>query len=259
MSQRSLYTVRRVVEASPNIFVLSFKAPEIAEAVRPGQFVSVKAEDSNDPLLRRPFSVYWVDGHDVEIIFNVVGRGTTLLRNKRSGERIDVLGPLGVPFRTKDFDAETAILVAGGLGVAPMPLVTAALRKIGTRILTLLGVRSAQQAVEAHLENVRIATDDGSRGFHGTVVELLARLLDEGVPGRLKVFGCGPNAMLRALGDVCTAGRIPCEVSLEGPMGCGFGICQGCPVELVDGDRKYALMCKDGPSFDIRKIRIPAR
>ena len=110
--------------------------------------------------------------------------------------------------------------------------------------------------MEKHLVNTLVATDDGSKGCHGTVVDLARSALASGRYPRPRMFACGPTAMLRAVRALALELDIPCEASLEGPMGCGCGICQGCPVELVDADRKYGLMCKDGPVFDVRKIII---
>lgn len=248
--------VQGVEQVAENTFVLTFLSSRISQAVRPGQFINIKADESDDPLLRRPFSVYRSVGTRVQIIFNVVGKGTTHLARKRSGDSIDVLGPLGVPFNVEAGDFDTALLVAGGLGVAPMPIMTAALVRSGKAIVTLLGARTSGQITDAHLENVHIATDNGTRGFHGTVVDLARDILAQLDPRRLKIFACGPTAMLRAVAALATQHDIPCEASLEGPMGCGFGICQGCPVELVNGVKHYALMCKDGPVFDVRRIRI---
>jgi dihydroorotate dehydrogenase electron transfer subunit len=190
----------------------------------------------------------------VEIVFNVIGRGTAALCRKQGGETIDVLGPLGVPFGVDVPDFETGVLIAGGLGVAPMPLATRGLREAGKQVATFLGARSAGCVVADHLDNVRIATDDGSKGFHGTVVDLAGQVLRQGEIARPKIFACGPTAMLRAVARLAKELGCPCEVSLEGPMACGFGICQGCPVELAAGG--YALMCKEGPVFDYRRIRL---
>jgi dihydroorotate dehydrogenase electron transfer subunit len=248
--------VAGVAQVAENIFVLSFTSKEIAGSIQPGQFVNLKIDCATDPLLRRPFSAYRVDGDRVEIIFNVVGKGTSVLRNKQPGHTIDVLGPLGVPFTVHNGQYETAILIGGGLGVAPFPILTTALKKAGKRILTFLGSRSASHLVENHLENIQVATDDGTKGYHGNVVDLTREAMNTRTLDGLKMFACGPTAMLRALASFAREQDIQCEVSLEGPMGCGFGICQGCPVELVGEDPKYALMCKDGPAFDVRRLAL---
>jgi dihydroorotate dehydrogenase electron transfer subunit len=251
-----LCEVRGVQEVAPNIFVLSLISGEISSSVLPGQFLNIKANGGSDPLLRRPFSVYRTQDETVQIIFNIVGKGTELLSKKRPGDVVDVLGPLGVPFGMEPDEFDTGILVGGGLGVAPLPIAMGRLNGLGKPTITCLGARSAAQLVTEHLENVQVATDDGSRGYHGNVVDLLRQVIAEGKPARPKIFGCGPTPMLRALADYALGADIPCEVSLEGPMACGFGICQGCPVELSAEEGGYALMCKDGPAFDVRKIRI---
>jgi len=253
---QALCLVQGVHQVAENIFVLRFVSSTISRTSRAGQFVNIRTGDGYEPLLRRPFSVYRTEGDDVEIIFNVVGRGTAALSRKHTGDRIDVLGPLGVPFTLDADDFATAVLIGGGLGVAPLPIATSALRTLGKPILTLLGSRSSTQLVESHLENLRVATDDGTRGYEGNVVALAAKILSDSTYKKPKLFACGPIPMLRSVADLARRRDLPCEVSLEGAMGCGFGICQGCPVELIDSDKKYALMCKDGPAFDIRRIRI---
>lgn len=247
----AVQNVRRVAD---NIFLLSFHAPSIARDIRSGQFLNIRIEDATDPLLRRPFSAYRKDGENLEILFNVVGRGTALLSNKRPADSIDVLGPLGTPFSLDSPDYDTAVLVGGGLGVAPLPIATEELRSLGKEIVSIVGARNAGQLVTGHLDNVQISTDDGSLGFRGNVVELLGATLKSRHLRRPKIFACGPTVMLRALAAFTLKHNIPCEASLEGPMGCGIGICQGCPVELAGSEKKYALMCKDGPVFDIRTV-----
>ena len=169
---------------------------------------------------------------------------------------MDVIGPLGVPFNAGGDDHDTAVLVGGGLGIAPMPLLGQQAKRAGKTVVTIAGARTAAQLVTDYLEDPRIATDDGSLGARGTVVDLLSTLLRTGGLRRPKVFGCGPTPMLRALAELTIREGIPCEISLEGPMACGMGICQGCPVELVGEQKQYALVCKEGPVFDVRRIRI---
>jgi dihydroorotate dehydrogenase electron transfer subunit len=242
--------------AGADISVVRFSSPELASTIQPGQFLNIRVSDGTDPLLRRPFSAYRVEHDEIEIIFSVIGRGTRLLAGKRAGDALDVLGPLGVPFAVAGREFDRALLVAGGLGVAPLPILTQALRREGKQISTFLGARTRAGLVTNHLDNIKLATDDGSEGFHGTIVDLLRKTLKgAGVP-RAKMFACGPSAMLRGVAAVAKEFDVPCEVSLEGNMACGFGICQGCPVELTDGPSRYALMCKDGPVFDVRRIML---
>ncbi len=245
-----------VSEVARNTYVLRFHSPRIARSVLAGQFVNIAVADDCDPLLRRPFSIYRAHGDTCEIIFNVVGKGTLALQKKSSRDVVNVLGPLGTPYSLESEGFMTAVLVGGGLGVAPLPLSTLILRNKGKELVTILGARSSEYLVEQHLENVHVSTDDGTKGMKGTAVDLLASLLPTQRWKSPKIFACGPTGMLRALGKFAVDRNIPCEVSLEGPMACGFGICQGCPVELVDGRSRYALMCKDGPVFDIRRISL---
>jgi dihydroorotate dehydrogenase electron transfer subunit len=237
---------------APNMYVLSFRSPRIASGVAAGQFVNIKVNDLYQPLLRRPFSVYRVAGDDVEIIFNVIGLGTRELAGKSPGAAIDVLGPLGRPFRVDG--CGHALLVAGGLGVAPLPLLYQAADRAGIPASVFLGARTRDQIVPAHLGRVVTAADDGTAEVHGTVVEALRLHLKRHTFAAPKIFGCGPNAMLRALGALAADHGIACEVSLESAMACGIGICQGCPVELSGGEKRYALICREGTVFDTRTI-----
>jgi dihydroorotate dehydrogenase electron transfer subunit len=254
--------VNSLKEVGNNIFVLRFRSPELASATRPGQFVNIRVSQGDIPLLRRPFSVYRTEGDEVEIIFNAVGTGTSILSKKRAGDEIDVLGPLGVPYHV-DGDYEYAILIAGGLGVAPLPILTGAVRRHSKKIATLLGARTSDQLVTNYLDNVSVATDDGSRGFHGTVVDLAAMKLRDMDFSKIKIFACGPNAMLKNITALASLLNITAEISVECAMACGFGICQGCPVERNHGEehadgtqRRYYLVCKDGPVFNTNEITL---
>lgn len=240
-------------ERAEGLFVLSFESKEIAQSIRPGQFLNIRVDTTTSPLLRRPFSVSRVDGNIVEIIFNIVGRGTELLAAKKPGDQLNILGPLGIPFGSGDA-FESAVLVAGGLGVAPFPLLTSELTSQGKSISTFLGSRSASHLSAEHLVNVHVATDDGSQGFHGTVVDLLETEWGSLPSPGVKIFGCGPTPMLKALSRFARSKDAVCELSLEGDMACGIGICQGCPVERVSGPKRYALVCVEGPTFNCKDI-----
>ncbi len=244
-------------EIAAGIYILRLRSPEIARRASPGQFVNIRCGEGCLPLLRRPFSISRTDGDVIELMFNVIGGGTRMLASKDSGDSVDVLGPLGVPFEIQG-EYQRALLVGGGLGVAPFPFLTDALRGEMKEIVTFVGARTSAQLTERHLQNVRVATDDGSKGFRGTVVDLLREFLLDVPPVRFKVFGCGPTKMLKALSNLASSVGVDCELSLEGDMACGMGICQGCPVERSDGTKKYSLVCTEGPTFNSKEIVLPS-
>ena len=249
---QSVVTMNKRV--GPDIYVLGMQAPGIAETVLPGQFINIRVLDSFQPLLRRPFSVYRVSGDEIQIIFNIVGIGTGILHNKTKADILDIIGPLGCSFGTDD-SYETAILVGGGMGVAPLPILCDHL-KGKKKAVTFLGARSGDYLIPEYLENPFLATDDGSAGLKGTVVDLLRTELKPGRFPNPKIFACGPNRMLKGVSQFAAEADIPCELSLESVMGCGIGICQGCPVENSGGPKKYSLICKDGPVFNSKMISI---
>ena len=225
------------------MFVIGMRAPEIATTVRAGQFVNLRWEQG--PLLRRPFSVYRADGDLVEVILKAVGVGTSQLLGMRVGERISCLGPLGRGF---EITGSRALLISGGLGVAPMPLAARDARAAGARVTWVHGARTAAElCTEADGDDVLWATDDGSRGFRGTAVAA--------APDADLVLACGPNRMLAAV-----AGRWPkAQVAVETYMGCGTGVCLGCAVPLVRGG--YDRACKEGPVYraaDVEWGALPA-
>lgn len=245
-------------EIANGLFLLGFKSEEIAALARPGQFLNIRTAGEWSPLLlRRPFSISRIVGSSIELLFNIVGRGTRVLATQRPGDEIDVLGPLGVPFNHEEpFD--NAIIVAGGLGVAPFPFLTDYLERRKTPIQTFVGSRSLFRIEKLHLANLRYATEDGSGGFKGNVVECLGDYLQSHRVPKPKIFGCGPTRMLAALSEFAQSNDLKCELSLEGDMACGIGICQGCPVEKNKGAKKYALVCTEGPTFDCRDILLPS-
>jgi dihydroorotate dehydrogenase electron transfer subunit len=236
------------------IFLVKIYSPEIAAVIRPGQFLNIRVSETYFPLLRRPFSVCDVEGDHFYLMFNVYGEGTKILAHKHTGEMIDIMGPLGNGFNLEG-NYETAIIVAGGLGVAPFPYVT---RKIAgyKKIITFIGGKSHSYLIKYGMVNIHLSTDDGSVGFKGTVVQLLRSELEKTEKERIKIFGCGPNAMLSALKEFCISNNINCEVSTECAMACGFGICQGCPIESTRQKDKFLLVCKDGPVFNIKDVII---
>jgi dihydroorotate dehydrogenase electron transfer subunit len=226
------------------MWALGFEAGAIAGSVCAGQFVNVLLRPG--PLLRRPFSVYRAEGGVVEIVLRAVGEGTRLLLALRTGDRVSLLGPLGSGFRL-DPAMGRVTLVSGGLGVAPMPLAARDARALGLAVTWAHGARTAAElCAEAEGDEVRWATDDGSRGTRGTALDAVP----PGDPGQ--VLACGPNRMLAAV-----AARWPsAQVAVETYMGCGTGVCLGCAVPRASG--AYDRACSEGPVYRVDSVRWDA-
>ena len=247
--------------------VVALRTPEIARLVLPGQFVMVKSAPGLDPLLRRPFSVFEVlrGEDDTPVGFSLfnkqVGVGTRKLFRAAAGDRITCLGPLGRPFEPIDPPTE-AWMVAGGVGLAAFATLAEALRLRGTALTLFYGARRGQEffcldLFEALGATLVLATEDGSRGAHGQITAPLQRALEErAVSSPLKMYACGPTAMLRAVARLADAHSRPVEVSLEQVMGCGLGGCYSCVVPVRDAVRgqHYVRSCLDGPVFAGRDI-----
>jgi dihydroorotate dehydrogenase electron transfer subunit len=228
--------------------------PPSASALEPGQFFQLLV-GAPHAILRRPYSAAWADPMSGRIgfIFNVVGAGSAWLANRHEGHELDLLGPLGRGF---DLDGRArCVVVAGGLGVAVFPGVVQALLSRGRRVSVLLGARTAAQLLPSNRfvgAELRTATDDGTAGHHGSVIDLLD---GERQAGGSEIFACGPTPMLQALVQAARRLNVPLssiQVALETPMGCGVGTCLGCAAPRVDGG--YLLTCQDGPC--VRADRI---
>ncbi len=221
---------------------LKLRTVKIAAEAKPGQFINVRAyEDSFDPLLRRPMSICDSDGECISILVLVKGRSTKLLSEKCAGDYLNILGPLGNSFPET---GKKAVFAAGGVGIAPFLFFS---RILKPEVL-LFGVRSKEflpdMAPFMETMNIRIATEDGSSGTKGTVLDLLKEI----DLGDKSLYACGPNPMLGAInGELKKYGSLDAWYSIETMMGCGFGACKGCAVETPGGD--YKLACVDGPVF----------
>ncbi len=242
------------VEVQENIFIQKIYSPELSSDAKPGQFLNVRVTDSIFPLLRRPFSICDVEDEHIFLMYNILGEGTKLLARKQKGDLVDILGPLGNGFNIND-DFDTAVIVAGGLGAAPFPFLTGKLKGL-KNIYSFIGGKSKKDVITYKMENIFLASDDGSVGMKGNVVELFFSHLEKFKNIKIKVFGCGPTVMLRALKKVCIDSNINCEVSTECAMACGFGICQGCPIESSKHQDNYLLVCKDGPVFNVKDVLL---
>jgi len=250
-----------VEQLDGGLIEITARLPRLAAAAVPGQFAQLRCGDHGGPLLRRPFSVAWTESQTCSFVFEVVGEGTRLLAELTAGDVLDSLGPLGRGFSVDAARGEV-VCVSGGLGCAPFPLLVRSLRSRGVRdIIVLNGAASAERLYPADRftrgdagVGVVEATDDGSRGHHGFVTELLAPM----VSSVTAVYACGPNAMLAAVATQVTGAGSPrvAEASLEAPMGCGFGTCLGCALPLRGDGRGplWGLCCSDGPVLPLRSV-----
>jgi dihydroorotate dehydrogenase electron transfer subunit len=233
--------------------VLTFEAPESVDAL-PGQFAMVRGLEWGDsPLLPRPMS-YLTGGTTPSILIKVFGEGTLRMARAEPGEPFSLLGPLGAPWRAPSA-TRRPVLVAGGVGIAPLLFLARELSARGVRASSIYGGRSDRDLPLddelAELTDVHVATEDGSRGTRGRVTDVLESLLGQ-TRGSLEVFTCGPDRMMAKVAEICAARDVPCEASLETPMACGYGVCLGCPVPTVEGQYLYA--CMHGPCIDARRI-----
>ncbi|MBU4590714.1 MAG: dihydroorotate dehydrogenase electron transfer subunit [Candidatus Omnitrophica bacterium] len=229
-------------------YKMALDAPYIAKNAKPGQFVQVRCSDGTEPLLRRPFSVHKVKGKTVEILYEIIGQGTEILSERNTGETLDVLGPLGNGFTLSNMPA---VIIAGGIGVAPLVFLAEELAKKKIKAIVLIGAKTKNMILcEKDFKNtgaeVKIATDDGSKGCKGFVSNLFEKAV-----GKI-VYACGPAQMLKCVADMCKKKKMHCEISLEEKMACGIGACLGCAVKVKGGG--YKLACKDGPVFNIAEL-----
>jgi dihydroorotate dehydrogenase electron transfer subunit len=253
----------RLIENSPlcrDHFRLVLENPLLAETTRPGQFINLRVPGREDLLLRRPFSVALChpDAGSFEIVYRVVGKGTLEMSRLLPGAELDLLGPLGKGF-TLPVSAGASLLVGAGCGVAPLWGLAEALFRESRPFTALIGFRSADLAFGDEVfqrlgGRVLLTTDDGTRGNAGLVTDHLAPLLEGEIS---RVYLCGPLPMLSvALPRVRRAG-LPGEVSLEERMGCGFGVCFSCVVDVVrNGVAEKMRVCTEGPVFPIEEVLL---
>lgn len=248
-------------EVAADYYQMDFEWPARVELPAPGRFLTVRVADSAVPLLRRPFGFSGfaprtgesAEGADVCGIASMIywrrGPGTALLAGYEPGDTLGIMGPLGVGF-PEPSPGSVPLLVAGGVGIGPILYSANTLAATGWNPVLLIGARTAaglpRVAVD-HRVQLRRSTDDGTIGYHGSVIDLLEQTVGV-TAGRLELYLCGPHAMLRA-GHACAERHgLPAWVAMEQTMGCAVGACMGCAV-AVRGPERYARVCTEGPVF----------
>lgn len=218
----------------------------------PGQFMQIQASETYDPLLRRPVSVHDCTEDRLVLLFRQAGRGTALLAKKKAGEYLNLIGPLGSGF--PHGNRREAVLVAGGIGAAPLYYLLRRLHASGKRVSFYYGARTKSELLlrdqyKGLTGSYTEATDDGSAGYHGLVTEPAGRAIAE---LNADVYACGPSPMLREIARLCKEYDRQCFVSLEAHMACGVGACLGCVIPVVSGG--YKRVCVDGPVFKAQEV-----
>jgi dihydroorotate dehydrogenase electron transfer subunit len=246
-------TVLANERVAEGVGLIVLAAARAAATVAPGQFAHLRIAEGTDFILRRPFSVFRAGGGRVEILYQVVGRGTRALAEATPGAEMDLIGPLGCGWRIPDGTAHV-MLVAGGLGVAPLGMLAERLARSGVAVTLAQGAPSAARLLARDLfedvcRRTAYATDDGSEGTCGLITTLTPELIAADRPDI--ICTCGPEPMQRIVAAQAAEAGVPCQVSLERLMACGVGACLSCVVSTVGG-RKRA--CVDGPVFDAADV-----
>jgi dihydroorotate dehydrogenase electron transfer subunit len=239
-------------EVMPDVYLMWIDSPNIASNSRPGQFVMITCDHGQERLLRRPISIHQVRPRSLAILFSTVGAGTEWLAQRQKNEKIDLLGPVGHGFSIGP-KSLNLLMVAGGMGIAPLTFLAQEGLKKDHRVRILAGARTACQICPAQLlpegSEIIPITEDGTAGETG----LVTALLSQHVPWADEVFFCGPMPMFKAV--VNNYSRIlknkPVQVSLEVRMGCGLGFCYACTINTRNGLKQ---VCKDGPVFCMEDV-----
>jgi dihydroorotate dehydrogenase electron transfer subunit len=255
--KKTLCSVVSNVEVMPGVHLMSIEAPNIADSVLPGQFITVRCGDFT---LRRPFSIHQVSSREIAILFKLTGKGTLWLSQRQKHDRIDILGPLGKGFSIEP-SAKNLLLVAGGIGIAPL----AFLMQYASSRHQMTLIHGAVTAAELYIERCQPTainyqggqfipvTEDGSMGKKGMATDILPDFLERAD----QVYACGPVDMYKTMAEMSRRTRqsslklLKCQVSLEVRMGCGFGACYGCTINTKKGLKQ---VCRDGPVFELDDI-----
>jgi len=241
---------------APGMHALRVVAPDLCEKVCPGQFVEIDLLQP-DLVLPRPFSVFRAkcdgDGYELEIRYQVLGKGTRRLAEMEPGARLRLIGPLGNRWPV-DEAARRVLMIGGGIGSAPLAMLAEELADAGCGITMVQGAQTRSRMVAAEVfadlcDCHVLASDDGSCGYHGFVTEPLIKLLDDN--GYDVAYICGPEPMQEACAQLCLDAGLPTWVSLERLMACGVGACLSCVVPTTEGLKR---VCADGPIFNAKEV-----
>jgi dihydroorotate dehydrogenase electron transfer subunit len=250
------FSLIRNTKISDNYFVLELKCPHALPPINPGQFVEVLVPDSAETYLRRPFSVYDVnyETNTISLLIKILGKGTLKLSECKPGTIINMVYPLGNSFSI--LHGKRSLLVGGGVGIAPMLMLSRELKKNNGVVTILIGGRSSKEIIEpekySHCDSVEITTDDGSMGFKGLITHH-PLFTTEKITEFDYIYACGPDIMMKSVASIAAKNKIEIELSLENTMACGVGACLCCVVETHEGN---LTTCVDGPVFNANRLKL---
>ncbi len=239
-------------------YLLELEAGKLIDIIEPGQFLNIRLSttENYDPLLRRPLSVHDIniEKNSIFLLYRLVGKGTKILSKSKSGEYLDIIGPLGTGFMT-DINNKDILIVGGGMGIAPLYYLSKEL-SINNKLTVLLGGNKendlkyfAEKFCDISTE-IKLATIDGSMGYMGNVIDLWESLEQYNYD---YIYTCGPIPMLVCVQELAEKNNIKGQVSLEERMGCGIGLCLSCVCQTKDGNQR---VCKEGPVFPLNKVNF---
>jgi dihydroorotate dehydrogenase electron transfer subunit len=252
----------------PGLYELECFAPQVADKGEPGQFIHIEINPYEikypSPFLRRPFSFYEIDKKQgrVSILYRVRGEGTSIMAKMQTGEGLNVLGPLGKGF-TLPTGGSKALLIGGGMGIAPLVYLADSLSQINCDITVLYGAETASELVALKALRQKgakcfVATDDGSRGYKGPVTSILSDVIKRNkILTPDIIYSCGPLEVIAYVVSFAKEQGIPGEASLESHMACGVGVCLGCALKLKPDDVGYTKVCNEGPVFSFNQLGFP--
>lgn len=249
---KQVSTILKNSQIMPGTYLIQAEAADIAAEAKPGQFVMARCGNGYNFLLRRPLSIHRIatDLGQIWLLLAVTGRGTSWLAQLKNKDKLDLIGPLGKGFTIRP-ETQNLLLIAGGIGIAPLIYLAEQALKQEKTLTLLLGAPTAKQLYPQRLLPRRVkclvATEDGSAGRKGLITDLLPEFID----WAHQICACGPVAMYQTMAEQLRQRELPIQISLEVRMGCGIGACFGCSIKTKQGMKK---VCQDGPVFELSDI-----
>ena len=243
-----------------NIYEAFLYSPNISAHSKPGQFINILPSSNWPNVMRRPMSIASQGDNLISIIYKVFGEGTRLISEWEEGDTVDITGPLGNKWY--NYDSEYPVLVAGGVGIAPVLNLHNHLDSLAIEHSLICGAKIKEEHFLEHNpdKNIFLSTDNENYGIKGNVLNAIDVVLKQKKIDSIKIFSCGPHGMLKAIHNYSMLHNFECQLAMETIMACGIGICQGCTVTKECSEHshsyrnKYALACIDGPVFDAKEI-----